>query len=117
METALKLLATARARGWTFVPLLDESRALQGIDGYFEHPGFTDALRIRSDTDVTGIRCAVRQAGDPGGVVWQLSGLAADVIHEMLSLPNPASSSAPRLVSSASPDWSSRSPGGLWIPG
>ncbi|MCS7477504.1 hypothetical protein ACFFQW_35980 [Umezawaea endophytica] len=84
----IQYLLIIRDGGWQFLPQ-EQGRAQ--LDGFRAWPeGWRDGIRIRSATDVLGIRTNPNHE-----LVWELTGTLVDVISELLALPPPG---APRLL-------------------
>lgn len=104
-EPAIEPFTTLLRRHWKFLPEFDAEGLLERFTGSFtwELDGFVDALRVKSETDAAAIR--VDRAG---GKVWERDGDTLDVLHQLVDLPAPSSSLAPRLVNGSAPQ--------LWTP-
>ncbi|GAB3494049.1 hypothetical protein FB471_4062 [Amycolatopsis cihanbeyliensis] len=94
-------LIILREAGWRFLPPRPLGGTLTDLHGFRAWPGgWTDAIRVRSPTDVMALRSDGRE---PPGVVWERTGTLGHVIGELLALPAPNEPSAPRLVRSPAP--------------
>jgi hypothetical protein len=101
---ALADLIHLRDAGWKFMPIEKDGHPVEH-DGFRVWPdGWTDAIRIHSETNALGARVAPDEA-----LVWHYTGTVAQVVAELLTLPAPGTVSAPRLVIGAAPQ--------LWTPG
>ena len=98
----LSWLIALRDAGWHFLtPHVDETGCPFQVEGVRPwQDGWADAIRVRSPTDTLGLRLA---PGVPGGVTWQRAGTLAEVCGELLALPAPCQSAAPRLVHGSAP--------------
>lgn len=89
----LQDLIDLRDAGWSFLPTREGS-AIVEIHGLRTWPeGWADAIRVRSATDVVGVR-----VDSVGGVTWRLEGALTEVAGGLIALPRPGERSAPRLV-------------------
>lgn len=94
-------LILLRNAGWLFFPPRTADGELIELDGFLAWPdGWTDAIRIRSTTDVMALRI---DGHEPPGVVWERTGSLTQVIDGLVSLPAPGDGSAPRLVRASAP--------------
>ncbi|MCE7009310.1 hypothetical protein LWC34_41825 [Kibdelosporangium philippinense] len=94
------LIALSEA-GWRFVPSQVVDGRLTDLHGFRAWPeGWTDAIRVRSDTDVMAVRS---DGNEPPGVVWECAGTLAQVVEGLLSLPAPDDRLAPRLIRASGP--------------
>lgn len=103
-------LAAIRDRGWRFtMPMHDDHGNVVAIDGFRVWPGgWSDAIRIRSATNVVGLRCFDDR---PPTITWEYYGDLRTVTGELLDLPVPDARFAPRLVVGHAPLWT---PGCGW---
>jgi hypothetical protein len=93
----IEYLLIIRDGGWRFLP---QEAGLEQLDGFRAWPqGWRDGIRIRSATDVLGIR-----ANPHHDIVWERAGTLIDVIGDLLALPAPDEPNAPRLVLGHGPD-------------
>lgn len=77
-------LTFLRDAGWRFAPLV-ENGELVGIDGFCLHDqGFTDAVRVRTPTEVTAVRADAQDR-----TVWTHTGPLAETLAELRTLPTP----------------------------
>jgi len=93
----IELLLVIRDGGWRFLP---QEPGREQLDGFRTWPqGWRDGIRIRSATEVLGIR-----TNPDNWVVWECTGTLVDVVTELLALPAPDEPNAPRLVLGHGPD-------------
>jgi len=85
-------LIPAIESGWKFVP--PAARGFDDLRGFrLWNDDWADAVRIRSDRDVYGLRI------DPDAMrVWYREGTLTEVMRGLLELPPPHDPRAPRLV-------------------
>ncbi|GAB2991962.1 hypothetical protein GCM10027184_52550 [Saccharothrix stipae] len=82
--------------GWRFLPI--ESGRDQ-IDGFRQWPGgWRDGVRFRDEGDALGLRM-----DRDTRITWECTGSLAEVVQELLLLPNPGSRLAPRLAKGHGP--------------
>ena len=87
----IEYLLIIRDGGWRFLP---PESGVEQLDGFRAWPrGWRDGIRIRSATDVLGIRTNADHE-----IVWESTGSITDVISGLLALPAPDEPNAPRLV-------------------
>ncbi|MDU0293931.1 hypothetical protein [Saccharothrix longispora] len=98
---ALHSLLRMRDTGWRWLqpPLDDDGNPLElhGLHPWLGLP-VVDAIRIRMDTDVLGVR--VTSEGD---LLWRQDGDLTTVVDGLLELPPPWDPRAPRLVIGSAP--------------
>lgn len=100
----LGALVNLRQAGWQF--RLIGNAELEGIVATRTQQCYTDALWIYDAHTVIGLRVLDESHG--GGTVWRKDGGTVDeIVHELLSLPEPDDRLAPGLVK-----WRSE----LWVP-
>ena len=104
----LHALVTIKEAGWQFRPFTDDNGSLDGIVGFLNRENHIDALWIFDRNAVVGVRIIDDAPGDKGGTVWKHEGDLQEVIHNLLSLPEPSQQHAPTLILP--------SPSGLWTP-
>lgn len=104
-EPAIEPMTTLLKRGWELQPQFDRDGSLERFAGAFTwvEDGYVDALRVKSETDAAALRM-----DRAGGKVWERTGDALDILHQLVDLPAPSSALAPRLVIGAAPR--------LWTP-
>jgi hypothetical protein len=68
----------------------------------------TDALWIYGRADCRAVRLLADGPGTRGGIVWDHSGDLASCLGELLTIPEPGASLAPRLIRAPAPS--------LWTP-
>jgi hypothetical protein len=102
---AIESLTILMGQGWEFYPQFDTAGQLERVTGAFtwDLDGFVDAVRIKSYNDAAAIR-----SDRAGGLVWERDGATAEVLHQLVELPEPSNRLAPRLVRAATPR--------LWTP-
>ena len=111
----LAALVQIRDAGWAFLPPVTVNGAITEIDGLRTWPtGWFDAIRIRSASDVLGIRT---DCGDPPGIVWERTGGLVEIIDALIELPPPDARTAPRRVIGAAPRLVIVPGPRLWTPG
>lgn len=93
----IELLLVIRDGGWRFLPQEADREQLDGFRAWPER--WRDGIRIRSATDVLGIR-----TNPDGDIVWERTGTLADVVGGLLALPAPDEPNAPRLIIGGGPD-------------
>ncbi|TQM83265.1 hypothetical protein FHX81_5683 [Saccharothrix saharensis] len=92
----LQHLLDLRHGGWRFLPI-EPGRSQ--IDGFRKWPaGWTDAIRIKDSGDALGLRLDGEHA-----ITWEYAGALAEVVQELLLLPQPSSRLAPRLARGKGP--------------
>ncbi|MFE9747590.1 hypothetical protein ACFYOT_22030 [Saccharothrix saharensis] len=92
----LRHLLDLRQGGWRFLPI--EAGRSQ-IDGFRRWPdGWSDAIRIKDSGDALGLRLDRDHA-----ITWEYAGALAEVVQELLLLPQPSSRLAPRLAKGKGP--------------
>jgi hypothetical protein len=93
----IEYLLIIRDGGWRFLP---PEPGRDQLDGFRLWPeGWCDGIRVRSGTDVLGIRTNPDDA-----IVWERGGSLTDVVTELLALPAPGEPNAPRLIIGRGPD-------------
>lgn len=99
---ALRSLLRMRGSDWRWLrpPLDDDGNPveLHGLRAWPDSP-VVDAIRIRMDTDVLGVRVDCE-----GGLLWYRDGDLTSVVDALLELPAPWDPGAPRLVIGSAPD-------------
>jgi len=94
-------LISLRDAGWRFLPVTGDGGSLNELDGFRAWPGgWVDGVRIYSPTNALGIRTAPT---DPPALTWEQTGAVAQVVAELLTLPEPGDRTAPRLVVASAP--------------
>ncbi|MFD9734890.1 hypothetical protein [Umezawaea sp. NPDC059074] len=93
----IAMLLVLRDAGWTFLPRGSDPDQLDGFRTWDD--GWCDAIRVRSGSDVRAVR-----TNPDDHLVWIRTGTLVDVVTELLVLPVPDDSTAPRLVIGSSPD-------------
>ncbi|WP_158852971.1 hypothetical protein [Saccharothrix deserti] len=92
----LQHLLDLRDGGWRFLPI---EAGRDRIDGFRQWPGgWRDAIRLKDSGDALGLRLDRDYA-----ITWEYTGSLADVVQELLLLPNPGSRLAPRLARGRGP--------------
>jgi hypothetical protein len=93
---SIEYLLIIRDGGWRFLPQED---GRDQLDGFRPWPdGWRDGIRIRAATDALGIR-----TNPDHDVVWEHAGTLVDVVTELLALPTPGTTHAPRLIRGSGP--------------
>lgn len=102
----LDALITLRQAGWCFRLILDDDQQPGCLVGSYSRERYTDAIFIYDETHTAAARVLDDTYG--GGCVWTTEGRnLADVVHDLITLPEPGMPGAPALVI-ASPE--------LWTP-
>lgn len=93
----IEMLLLIRDGGWRFLtPEPDRDQ----LDGFRIWPqGWRDGIRIRSTTDVLGIRINPEH-----NIVWEKTGTLVSVIADLLMLPAPDEPNSPNRVLGCAPD-------------
>jgi hypothetical protein len=92
----LQHLLDLRDGGWRFLPI---EPGRNQIDGYRQWAdGWRDAIRIKDSGDALGLRLDRDHA-----ITWEYAGALAEVVQELLLLPQPGSRLAPRLARGRGP--------------
>lgn len=104
LHAALGHLFDLQKAAWSFIHRHDDA-GLDQIDAFRTWPsGHLDAISVRSPTDARGLRTIT----DEHGIVWERAGTVCEVVREIMALPEPGDSRAPRLVLGKAPR--------LWTP-
>lgn len=90
-------LALLPKLGWRFQPIAEDGD-LVCLIGWRHRIEATDALWIYDRTDCLAARLVAGAGGASGGIVWQHTGALESCVEELLALPRPGESVAPRLV-------------------
>lgn len=97
----LRHLLDLRDGGWRFLPI---EAGREQIDGFRDWGGgWRDGIRFRDPGDALGLRL-----DRDGAITWECTGSLAEVVQELLLLPEPGSRSAPRLTKGSARDWADR---------
>jgi hypothetical protein len=92
----LQHLVDLKGGGWRFLSI--EAGRSQ-IDGFRQWSGgWRDAIRIKNTGDALGLRLDRDHA-----ITWEYAGSLANVVQELLLLPQPGSRLAPRLAKGSGP--------------
>ncbi|WP_157162812.1 hypothetical protein [Actinoalloteichus spitiensis] len=103
-------LRAMMARGFRFLHPRDENGDLVAVTGISVHDGVIDLLQLYGEDDAQAVRMPADETDIffPRTVLWRTSGPAADVIQELLNLPEPATAHRARRRE--------LSRGGCWVP-
>ncbi|GGM67168.1 hypothetical protein GCM10012275_42100 [Longimycelium tulufanense] len=96
----LRHLITIRDAGWRFLPAPKVDGVPVRVDGFRDHGGYQDAIRVESPTNAMGLRMT---CDDPPGIVWERTGTLGEVVTELVLLPPPGHRLAPYLVTGTAP--------------
>jgi hypothetical protein len=100
----LHALLHVRDAGWSFRLIGSRDQGIEGVVASYSQRQYTDALWIYDQGTVIGVRILDDAHG--GGTVWHKdTGTLPDVVHELLSLPDPDDRRAPTLVKRSSMLW------------
>ncbi|CRK57046.1 hypothetical protein [Alloactinosynnema sp. L-07] len=100
----LAQLAGIRDAGWVFRPFHDQHDQLMGLAGSRSVDQYTDAIYLFDRSHVIAARVQAEEYG--GGCVWMRDGTdVAEVVTDLLGLPEPGEPGAPSLVISQSLLW------------
>jgi hypothetical protein len=92
--------------GWYFLKVDTQDGQPIEYDGFRAWPGgWTDGIRIWSETNVLGIRTSPHE---PPSITWERTGTLTQVVGELLTLPVPDARTAPRFALGSAPQ--------LWTP-
>lgn len=82
------------AAGWCFRLILDNDNQPGCLVGSYSRERYTDAIFVYDETHTAAARVL-----DDGGCVWKTeSRSVAEVVHDLLGLPEPGMPGAPSLV-------------------
>ncbi|HWD02196.1 MAG TPA: hypothetical protein VG674_07055 [Amycolatopsis sp.] len=107
VETGLQELMS---RGYQFVHQTDERGAVESVVGVRVHDNVVDVVRLNAEDDAVATRLPGTEDNvfDPEKWLWRRTGDAAEVLTEMLSLPDEPDDAA------AAADVPAK---GCWVPG
>jgi hypothetical protein len=99
----LRTLLAVRRAGWIFREIREGGETV-GIAGSLSRRQYTDAIFIFDRRDVAAARVLDDSYG--GGCVWSRERAdLAEIVTELLALPEPGQRGAPELVRRSNPRW------------
>lgn len=100
----LAQLMDMREAGWVFRPFHDQHDQLTGLVGSRSVHQYTDAIYVFDRSHAIAVRVQADEYG--GGCVWMRDGTdVAEVVTDLLGLPEPDAPGAPNLVITQSLLW------------